>query len=82
MEEVPKISYIKFIEKQKERADRVFVGRDENGVLRHAHMCSLNSAGRIFLINVEGSDPRCSFHHIGTSDRLHIFEVPIDLPRP
>jgi len=28
---------------------------------------------------VEGSNPRCSFHHAGTSDRLYVFEAPIDL---
>ncbi|MBS6279187.1 toprim domain-containing protein [Anaerostipes sp.] len=27
----------------------------------------------------EGSDTRCSFHWVGTSDRLYVFEAPIDL---
>ena len=30
-------------------------------------------------INVEGSDPRYSFHWTGISDRLYVFEGPIDL---
>lgn len=35
--------------------------------------------GKTFRINVEGSDPRYSFHWNGTSDRLYVFEAPIDL---
>lgn len=35
--------------------------------------------GKTFHINVEGSDPRYSFHWNGTSDRLYVFEAPIDL---
>lgn len=57
----------------------VFVGTDENGVAHHAHKRSTNSYGEAFRINVEGSDPRYSFHHIGTSGRLYAFEAPIDL---
>ena len=65
--------------KGREYHNAVFVGKDENGVARHAHKRSLNSLGRTFRINVEGSDPRCSFHYTGTSDRLYVFEAPIDL---
>ena len=57
----------------------VFVGTGENGVARHAHLRSTNSYGKSFRINVESSDPRCSFHHIGTDNRLFVFEAPIDL---
>ena len=63
----------------REYHNAVFVGKDENGVPRHAHKRSLNSLGKTFRINVEGSDPRCSFHYTGTSDRLYVFEAPIDL---
>ena len=65
--------------KDREYHNAVFVGRDENGVPRHAHKRSLNSFGKTFRINVEGSDPRCSFHHTGSSNRLYVFEAPIDL---
>ena len=65
--------------KDREYHNAVFVGKDENGVPRHAHKRSLNSLGKAFRINVEGSDPRCSFHHTGTSNRLYVFEAPIDL---
>ena len=65
--------------KDREYHNAVFVGKDENGVPRHAHKRSLNSLGKTFRINVEGSDPRCSFHYTGTSSRLYVFEAPIDL---
>lgn len=57
----------------------VFVGKDASGIACHAHKRSINSIGKTFRINVEGSDPRCSFHHTGSSDRLYVFEAPIDL---
>lgn len=57
----------------------VFVGKDENGIACHAHMRGTNSSGKIFRLNVEGGDPRCSFHHIGTDGDLYVFEAPIDL---
>jgi len=65
--------------KDREYHNAVFVGRDGNGVPRHAHKRSLNDIGKTFRINVEGSDPRCSFHYTGTSNRLYVFEAPIDL---
>lgn len=57
----------------------VFVGTDENGVPRHAHKRSTNSYGEAFRINVEGSDPHHSFHHIGGDEQLFVFEAPIDM---
>ena len=57
----------------------VFAGKDEYGVVRHAHKRSTNDTSKTFRINVEGSDPRYSFHWNGTSDRLYVFEAPIDL---
>lgn len=57
----------------------VFVGRDESGKPVHAHARSTNSQGKTFRINIEGSDPQYSFHHIGTNGSLLVFEAPIDL---
>lgn len=57
----------------------VFVGTDENNIARHAHKRSANSFGKAFRQNVEGSDPKHSFHHIGTDGSLFVFEAPIDL---
>lgn len=57
----------------------VFVGIDENGKPVHAHARSTNSNGKTLRINVEGSNPRYSFHHIGANGSLLVFEAPIDL---
>lgn len=57
----------------------VFVGTDRSGVPRHAHKRSTNTTGKSFRMNVEGSDPKHSFHHIGTDGSLYVFEAPIDL---
>ena len=57
----------------------VFVGRDEDGAAKHAHMRSTNSWGDPFRLNVEGCDPRYSFHYDGKDGRLYVFEAPIDL---
>ena len=57
----------------------VFVGTDEEGVPRHAHKRSTNSYGKAFRLNVEGCNPRYSFHHMGTDESLYVFEAPIDL---
>ena len=64
---------------KREYHNAVFVGKDKDGVARHAHKRSVNSIGKTFRINIGGSDPKCSFHHTGTSDRLYVFEAPIDL---
>ena len=57
----------------------VFVGLDENGEARHAHLRSTNSHSKVFRINVEGSEIKYSFHKDGTDASLYIFEAPIDL---
>ena len=57
----------------------VFVGKDENGVPRQAHQRSTLSYGETFRITVEGSDTKYSFAHFGTSNKLFVFEAPIDL---
>lgn len=57
----------------------VFVGLDAAGISRHAHKRSTNSEGKPFRLNVEGSDPAYSFHWVGTSRQLYVFEAPIDL---
>ena len=57
----------------------VFVGTDEEGIPHHAHKRSTNSYGKAFRLNVEGCDPRYSFHHIGTDGSLYVFEAPIDM---
>ena len=57
----------------------VFVGMDEHGVAKHAHLRSTSSSGKVFRINVEGSEAKHSFHKNGTDCSLYVFEAPIDL---
>ena len=57
----------------------VFVGFDGEGVARHAHKRSTNTQGKQFKINVEGCNARYSFHWTGSSDRIYVFEAPIDM---
>lgn len=63
----------------KEHHNAVFVGLDENGIPRQASKRSTSSFGNSFRMTVEGSDTRYSFSHFGTSDRLFVFEAPIDM---
>ena len=69
----------KLLYEDAEYHNSVFIGTDENGIPRHAHKRSANSYGKAFRLNVEGSDPRYSFHHIGTDGSLYVFEAPIDM---
>lgn len=58
----------------------VFVGSDEDGIARHAHKRSTyTNQGRSYRGNVEGSDPRFSFHYKGLGNQLLVFEAPIDM---
>ena len=56
----------------------VFVGMDGD-IAKHAHLRSTNSKGKVFRINVEGSESAHSFHKDGTDKSLYVFEAPIDL---
>lgn len=66
-------------DKSKEYHNAVFVGCDEDGVPKHAHKRGIYTMGVGYRGNVEGCDPRCSFHHIGTGETLYVFEAPIDM---
>ena len=35
--------------------------------------------GQSYRGNIEGSDPKHSFHYLGGDDTLYVFEAPIDL---
>ena len=69
----------KILYEDAEYHNAVFVGTDEDGIPRHAHKRSANSYGKAFRLNVEGCDPRHSFHHIGRDESLYVFEAPIDM---
>ena len=66
-------------DKTKEYHNAVFVGYDENEVACHAHKRGIYSNGKSFKGNVESSNPCYSFHYTGTSNRLYVFEAPIDM---
>jgi len=63
----------------KEYHNAIFVGYDENGVPRHAHKRGLYTEGKGFKGNIDNSNPCYSFHYMGSSDRVYVFEAPIDL---
>ena len=56
----------------------VFVGFDSNGNEKHAHKRGTGSESS-YKGNVTGSQPEFSFHWYGQSDRLYLFEAPIDM---
>ena len=63
----------------KEHHNAVFVGVDENGVPRQAHKRSTSTFGKSFRQTIEGSDTKYSFAHFGESEKLFVFEAPIDM---
>jgi len=69
----------KLIYEDKEYHNAVFVGLDEKGIARHAHKRGTYTQGEPYKGNVEGSDPRYSFHWIGKSSKLYVFEAPVDM---
>jgi len=66
-------------DKTKEYHNAVFVGYDENDVPSHAHKRGVYTEGKSFKGNIYSSNPCYSFHYIGISNRLYVFEAPIDM---
>ena len=56
----------------------VFVGYDSSGKPRHAHKRGTVTSNP-YKGNVAGSLPEFSFHWHGTSDKIFLFEAPIDM---
>ena len=69
----------KLLYEDKKHHNAVFVGVDENGVPRQAHKRGTATFGKSFRQTVEGSDTRYSFAHFGESEKLFVFEAPIDM---
>jgi hypothetical protein len=63
----------------KEFHNTVFVGCDADGIPRHAHKRGTYTGGKSYKGNVEGCDPRFSFHYTGTGSKIFVFEAPIDM---
>lgn len=56
----------------------VFVGYDKNGVPRHAHKRGTGQ-NSTYKGNIDRCIPEYSFHWNGVSDKLFLFEAPIDM---
>ncbi len=56
----------------------VFVGYDSSGKPRHTHKRGTVTSN-LYKGNVAGSQPEFSFHWHGTSDKIFLFEAPIDM---
>jgi len=56
----------------------VFVGFDKDGIARHASLRGTGSEST-FKGNTPNSTPQFSFHWHGQSDKLYLFEAPIDM---
>ena len=56
----------------------VFVGKDKEGIPRHAHKRSTVSE-KVWRANELGSDNRYTFNWRGKSETLFLFEAPIDM---
>lgn len=69
----------KMLYEDKEFHNAVFVGCDADGISRHAHKRGTYTGGKSYKGNVEGCDPRFSFHYKGTSNSIYVFEAPIDM---
>lgn len=68
----------KMIYESAEYHNAVFVGYDKEGKARHANQRGTGSRST-FKGNVEGSVPEYSFHWNGESDKIYVFEAPIDM---
>lgn len=69
---------VNLIYESKNYHNAVFVGTDIDGEPRHAHKRS-TASDNTWRANERGSDNRFTFNWRGSSDRLFLFEAPIDL---
>lgn len=66
-------------DKTKEYHNAIFVGYDEAGIPRHAHKKGIYTKGKGFKGNIDSSNPCYCFHYLGSSDRIYVFEAPVDM---
>ena len=57
----------------------IFVGKDAAGTIQHIHKKGLYPGGKNFKGNQEGNNPAYSFQYRGKSDKVYVFEAPVDL---
>ncbi len=68
----------KKIVETKEHHNVAFCGYDENGKMKQMHLKSTMPENRFFL-DVEGSDKQYYFRHVGTNEKVYVFEAPVDM---
>ncbi len=68
----------KLIYEDEEYHNVIFVGRDEEGIPRHAHKRGA-SGKSCYKGNIESSNPDYSFHYVGPSNKIYVFEAPLDM---
>lgn len=68
----------KMIYESEDFHNAVFVGYDSSGKPRHAHKRGTVTSNS-YKGNVAGSQPEFSFHWHGTSNKIFLFEAPIDM---
>lgn len=78
-EVIKHFAHEKLLYESEEHHNCVFVGVDKEGNPRHAHKRGTYTLGESFKGNVDNCDSRYSFHYTGTSDRIYVFEAPIDM---
>lgn len=78
-EVIKHFAHEKLLYESEEHHNCVFVGVDKDGIPRHAHKRGTYTLGESFKGNVDNCDSRYSFHYTGTSDRIYVFEAPIDM---
>ena len=76
---VSHFAHVHTLYEDSEHHNAVFVGIDEKGEPRQASRRSTSTYTKSFKNTVEGSDTRYSFAHFGESDKLFVFESPIDM---
>jgi hypothetical protein len=77
-EVVSAFTHARLLYESADRHNAVFVGRDEQGKIRHLHDRG-TLTGSSFRQTLPGSEKAYSFHWQGSSGKLYAFEAPIDL---
>lgn len=77
-EVVSAFAHARLIYESANHHNAVFVGRDEQGEIRHLHARG-TLTGSHFRQTLPGSEKAYSFHWQGSSEKLYVFEAPIDL---
>lgn len=67
------------IYQSQEFKDIVFLGKNKNGEIKHAHIHGTLDLKKHIKYNAYGSNAKYSFNFIGSNEKLFVFESPIDM---